>query len=102
MGLTEWEAEELRQESKSVDLPKFITQLQADKAARKESLYASDKVYALLDAYLALSATMATLASKEHDWTPSTLGHGYKMCRRCSITMFEADALGQKFCEPLS
>lgn len=30
-----------------------------------------------------------------HDWTPSTLGHGEKMCKRCSMTNREATALGK-------
>lgn len=31
----------------------------------------------------------------QHDWVPSTLGHGNKMCRRCWATDLEAAALGQ-------
>lgn len=30
----------------------------------------------------------------KHDWTPSKLGHGDTMCRRCFITNREAAALG--------
>lgn len=30
----------------------------------------------------------------QHDWIPSTLGHGETMCRRCFITNREAAALG--------
>lgn len=29
----------------------------------------------------------------QHDWIPSTLGHGETMCRRCCITNREAAAL---------
>lgn len=31
----------------------------------------------------------------EHDWIPSTLGHGSKMCRRCFMTDREARILGK-------
>lgn len=31
----------------------------------------------------------------EHDWTPSTLGHGETMCRRCYGTNRELAALGE-------
>lgn len=30
----------------------------------------------------------------DHDWIPSTLGHGDYMCRRCEITNWEAIMLG--------
>lgn len=30
----------------------------------------------------------------QHDWIPSTLGHGETMCRRCYITNREAAVLG--------
>ena len=30
----------------------------------------------------------------QHDWIPSTLGHGEKMCSRCLVTNREAAALG--------
>lgn len=30
----------------------------------------------------------------QHDWIPSTLGHGETMCRRCFVTNLEAAALG--------
>jgi hypothetical protein len=30
----------------------------------------------------------------QHDWIPSTLGHGETMCRNCSITNREAAVLG--------
>ena len=30
----------------------------------------------------------------DHDWIPSTLGHGDYMCRRCEITNWEAITLG--------
>lgn len=30
----------------------------------------------------------------QHDWIPSTLGHGETMCRRCFVTNREAVALG--------
>lgn len=40
-------------------------------------------------------------AAALHDWTPSTLGHGETMCKRCFITNREAAALGQlNRCEP--
>ena len=31
----------------------------------------------------------------EHDWQPSTLGHGETMCRRCFGTNRELAALGE-------
>ena len=31
----------------------------------------------------------------EHDWVPSTLGHGEMMCRRCLMTNREALILGK-------
>ena len=31
----------------------------------------------------------------EHDWKPSTLGHGESMCARCFITNREAAVLGE-------
>lgn len=31
----------------------------------------------------------------EHDWQPSTLGHGETMCSRCKITNREAAVLGE-------
>ena len=31
----------------------------------------------------------------QHDWIPSTLGHGETMCRNCKITNREAAVLGQ-------
>jgi hypothetical protein len=34
----------------------------------------------------------------EHDWTPSTVGHGEAMCARCKITNREAGALGEDQC----
>ena len=38
----------------------------------------------------------------QHDWVPSTLGHGEQMCARCYITNREAAALGQlNECSPL-
>lgn len=38
-----------------------------------------------------------------HEWVKSTLGHGYLMCRRCSMTDLEAAALGRlERCEPPS
>ena len=30
----------------------------------------------------------------QHDWIPSTLGHGETMCRRCFVTNREAAVLG--------
>ena len=30
----------------------------------------------------------------QHDWIPSTLGHGDTMCRRCWVTNLEAAVLG--------
>lgn len=30
----------------------------------------------------------------QHDWIPSTLGHGRSMCRRCFVTDMEAAVLG--------
>ncbi len=30
----------------------------------------------------------------QHDWVPSTLGHGDVMCRHCFMTNREAAALG--------
>ena len=30
----------------------------------------------------------------QHDWKPSTLGHGDVMCSRCFVTNLEAAALG--------
>jgi hypothetical protein len=30
----------------------------------------------------------------QHDWVPSTLGHGETMCRRCFVTNREAAVLG--------
>jgi hypothetical protein len=30
----------------------------------------------------------------QHDWIPSTLGHGNLMCRRCWATDLEAAAIG--------
>lgn len=35
----------------------------------------------------------------QHDWIPSTLGHGNKMCRRCCVTDLEAAAIGMNECE---
>lgn len=34
----------------------------------------------------------------EHDWVPSTLGHGETMCTRCSATNREAAAVGWTTC----
>jgi hypothetical protein len=34
----------------------------------------------------------------QHDWIPSTLGHGETMCRRCFITNREAAAIGEHEC----
>lgn len=31
----------------------------------------------------------------DHDWQPSTLGHGEQMCRRCFGTNRELAALGE-------
>lgn len=54
--------------------------------------YDSDYVDVAWDAWL------AALKYVEHDWIPSTLGHGNKMCRRCRITDLEAEALNRKHC----
>lgn len=35
----------------------------------------------------------------EHDWIPSTLGHGNKMCRRCCATDLEAAVIGLTKCD---
>lgn len=35
----------------------------------------------------------------QHDWIPSTLGHGETMCRRCFVTNREAAAIGMTECE---
>ena len=35
----------------------------------------------------------------QHDWVPSTLGHGETMCRRCAITNREAAVLGRIECD---
>lgn len=34
----------------------------------------------------------------DHDWKPSTLGHGETMCARCKITNREAAVLGELQC----
>lgn len=34
----------------------------------------------------------------DHEWRPSTLGHGETMCCRCGATNREAFALGLVFC----
>ena len=34
----------------------------------------------------------------QHDWIPSTLGHGNLMCRRCRATDLEAAAIGLSAC----
>lgn len=36
----------------------------------------------------------------QHDWIPSTLGHGDTMCRRCFVTNLEAAAIGITECDP--
>lgn len=33
-----------------------------------------------------------------HDWIPSTLGHGNTMCRRCKVTDLEAESIGLDEC----
>ena len=35
----------------------------------------------------------------QHDWIPSTLGHGNVMCRRCCVTDLEAAAIGMTECD---
>lgn len=35
----------------------------------------------------------------QHNWVPSTLGHGETMCSRCWITNREAAAIGQFNCD---
>lgn len=35
----------------------------------------------------------------QHDWIPSTLGHGETMCRRCCVTNREAAAIGMIECD---
>jgi len=35
----------------------------------------------------------------QHDWVPSTLGHGNQMCRRCWVTDMEAAAIGMTECD---
>lgn len=35
----------------------------------------------------------------QHDWIPSTLGHGETMCRRCFVTNREAAAIGMTECD---
>lgn len=34
-----------------------------------------------------------------HNWVPSTLGHGNKMCNRCWATDLEAEAIGLVECD---
>lgn len=36
----------------------------------------------------------------QHDWVPSTLGHGETMCSRCLVTNREAAAIRMFECEP--
>lgn len=35
----------------------------------------------------------------QHNWVPSTLGHGNKMCNRCWVTDLEAAAIGMVECD---
>lgn len=36
----------------------------------------------------------------QHNWIPSTLGHGETMCSRCFVTNREAAVIGMIECEP--
>ena len=34
------------------------------------------------------------IAAIPHEWIPSTLGHGHLMCKKCFVTILEAQAIG--------
>lgn len=40
------------------------------------------------------TATSILSEKGKHEWVPSTLGHGIKMCKYCSMTLLEAQVLG--------